>query len=73
MSQSFHASSLDFFSGCIAPKTGKLVQLIVQGNSLCEQVLFVYVYTIIPPRLSDPCDFITVSNPGTGADDGLLF
>ena len=26
----------------------------------CEQVLFVYVYTIIPPRLSDPCNFITV-------------
>ena len=27
---------------------------------ICEQVLFVYVYTIIPPRLSDPCNFITV-------------
>ena len=40
---------------------------------ICEQVLFLYVYTIIPPRLSDPCDFITVSNPGTVADDGLLF
>ena len=26
----------------------------------CEQVLFVYVYTIIPPRLLDPCNFITV-------------
>ena len=27
---------------------------------MCEQVLFVYVYTIISPRLSDPCNFITV-------------
>ena len=27
---------------------------------LCEQVLFVYVLTVIPPRLSDPCNFITV-------------
>ena len=26
----------------------------------CEQVLFVYVFTIIPPRLTDPCNFITV-------------
>ena len=27
---------------------------------MCEQVLFVYVFTIIPPRLTDPCNFITV-------------
>ena len=27
---------------------------------VCEQVLFVYVFTIIPPRLTDPCSFITV-------------
>ena len=26
----------------------------------CEHVLFVYVFTLIPPRLSDPCNFITV-------------
>ena len=26
----------------------------------CEQVLFVYVFTIIPPRLTDPCNFNTV-------------
>ena len=29
-------------------------------QSKCEQVLFVYVFTIIPPRLSDPRNFITV-------------
>ena len=38
----------------------------------CEQVLFVDVFTVIPPRLSDPCNFITVSNPGTGADDAFV-
>ena len=27
---------------------------------MCEQMLFVYVFTIIPPRLTDPCNFITV-------------
>ena len=27
---------------------------------MCEQVLFVYVFTLILPRLSDPCNFITV-------------
>ena len=26
----------------------------------CEQVLFVYVLTAVPPRLSDSCNFITV-------------
>ena len=26
----------------------------------CEQVLFVYVFTLNPPRLSDPYNFITV-------------
>ena len=26
----------------------------------CEQVLFVYVFTIILPRLTDQCNFITV-------------
>ena len=26
----------------------------------CEQVLFVYVFTIIPPRLTDPRNFITI-------------
>ena len=29
---------------------------------ICEQVLFVYVLTAIPPRLSDPCNFITQWN-----------
>ena len=28
--------------------------------NLCEQVLFVYVLTAIPPRLSDSCNFMTV-------------
>ena len=27
---------------------------------MCEQVLFVYVFTIIPPRLTDHSNFITV-------------
>ena len=41
---------------------------------MCEQVLFVYVSTIIPPRLTDPRNFIycTDSNPGTGADDAFV-
>ena len=40
----------------------------------CEQVLFVYVSTIIPPRLTDPHNFIycTISNLGTGADDAFV-
>ena len=29
-------------------------------NCRCEQVLFVYVFTIIPPRLTDQRNFITV-------------
>ena len=29
-------------------------------SKMCEQVLFVHVFTIIPPRLTDPCNFITV-------------
>ena len=31
-------------------------------------------FTIIPPRLTDPCNFIycTDSNPGTGADDAFV-
>ena len=28
--------------------------------TMCEQVLFVHVFTVIPPRLSDPRNFITV-------------
>ena len=32
----FHAFSLDNFSGCIAHKTGRLFQPIVQGSSLCS-------------------------------------
>ena len=36
------------------------VELLVVQCYRCEQVLFVYVYTIIQPRLSDPCNFITV-------------
>ena len=28
--------------------------------TICEQVLIVHVFTVIPPRLSDPCNFITV-------------
>ena len=39
---------------------------------MCEQVLFVYVFTLIPPLFSDPSNFITVSNPGTGADDAFV-
>ena len=37
-------------------------------------MLFVYVFTLIPPRLSDPCNFITVPlvTPGTGADDAFV-
>ena len=27
---------------------------------ICEQVLFVYIFTIILPRLTDPCNFISV-------------
>ena len=30
-----------------------------KNHSLCEQVLFVR-FTIIPPRLTDQCNFITV-------------
>ena len=37
---------------------------------LCEQVLFVHVFTAIPPRLSEPRNFITVQ--GTGADDAFV-
>ena len=32
----------------------------IQVLYLCEQVLFVHVFTAIPPRLSDPRKFITV-------------
>ena len=41
---------------------------------ICEQVLFVYVSTLIPPCLTDQCNFIycTISNPGTGADDTFV-
>ena len=41
----------------------------------CEQVLFVYVSTLIPPCLTDQRNFIycTISNPGTGADDAFCF
>ena len=41
---------------------------------ICEQVLFVYVSTLILPRLTDQCNFIycTISNPGTGADDAFV-
>ena len=46
------------------------------NNSLlkCEQVLFVYVSTLIPPCLTDQRNFIycTISNPGTGADDTFV-
>ena len=40
--------------------------------SFCEQVLFVYVSTLIPPCLTDQRNFTvycTISNPGTGAAD----
>ena len=33
-------------------------------------MLFIHVFTAIPPRLSDPRNFITV--PGTGADDAFV-
>ena len=40
---------------------------------ICEQVLFVYVSTLIPPCLTDQRNFIcTISNPGTGADDTFV-
>ena len=39
---------------------GQTIKPWTLATSFCEQVLFVYVYTIIPPRLSDPCNFITV-------------
>ena len=41
---------------------------------MCEQVLFVYVSTLIPPCLTDQRNFIycTISNPGTGADDTFV-
>ena len=41
---------------------------------ICEQVLFVYVSTLILPRLTDQRIFIycTISNPGTGADDTFV-
>ena len=37
-------------------------------------MLFVYVSTLIPPRLTDQRNFIycTISNPGTGADDTFV-
>ena len=28
--------------------------------TICEQVLIVHVFTVVPPRLSDPINFITV-------------
>ena len=34
--------------------------LVIFTWSRCEQVLFVHVFTTIPPRLTDPCSFITV-------------
>ena len=41
---------------------------------MCEQVIFVYVSTLIPPCLTDQCNFIycTISNLGTGADDTFV-
>ena len=38
----------------------------------CEQVLFVHIFTIIPPRLTDPRNFITALLLGTGADDAFV-
>ena len=43
----------------------------------CEQVLFVYISTIIPPHLTDQCGpmqfhYCTDSNPGTGADNAFV-
>ena len=37
-------------------------------------MLFVYVFTLIPPCLTDQRNFIycTLSNPGTGADDTFV-
>ena len=50
-----------------------VVVVVLFSFSLCEQVLFVYVSTLIPPCLTDQRNFFTVlldiSNPGTGADD----
>ena len=42
--------------------------------ALCEQVLFEYVSTLIPPCLTDQRNFIycTINNPGTGADDAFV-
>ena len=45
------------------------------GRDIYVSKCSLYVFTIIPPRLSDPCNFITVlllSNPGTGADDPFV-
>ena len=36
------------------------IGIIPNMSYICEQVLFVYVFTIIPPCLTDPCNFITV-------------
>ena len=42
---------------------------------MCEQVRFVQVFTVIPPRLSYPCNCIncrpTANKIGTGADDAF--
>ena len=44
--------------------SGKYMQTCMIGRSasinICEQVLFVHVFTAILPRLSDPCTFFTV-------------
>ena len=45
---------------CLSPSFSSGYIYIYIYIYICEQVLFVYVYTIIPPRLSDPCNFITV-------------
>ena len=57
--------------GLVASKAHNYLDIIKHYPDVSKCSL--YVFTIIPPRLSDPCNFITVlSNPGTGADDAFV-
>ena len=44
----------------IARSMSKEIKSSKELELICEQVLFVYVSTLIPPHLTDQCNFITV-------------